>query len=120
MNKYGGTFSVIGGNGSVPTTKGLSLNEAIERINNKKRGKGRLDSAPEREALPKSVAVALPTSQALGGGVASPLTEQTYDGTLFYALTSSDGLFVFEYPAYTDYLDANNNPLRIIHLDPSP
>lgn len=118
MNKYGGTFSVIGGNGSVPTTKGLSLNEAIDRINNKKRGKGRLDSAPEREALPKSVAVALPTSQALGGGIASPLTEQPYTGSTYYDLTSSDGLFVFEYPDQTEYLDANGETVVVIHLAP--
>ena len=118
MNKYGGTFSVIGGNGSVPTTKGLSLNEAIDRINNKKRGKGRLDSAPEREALPKSVAVALPASQALSGGIASPLVEQPYTGSTFYQLTSSDGLFVFEFSDQTEYLDANNASVIVEHLQP--
>ncbi len=99
--------------------KYLGLSKIIDRANRKKRGKGRIGVAKNRDKINKSIGVARPTG-ATGGGVASPLTEQTYDGTLFYALTSSDGLFVFEYPAYTDYVDGNGSPLRIIHLDPSP
>ena len=121
MRKRGGTFSVIGGNGSVPTTKGLSLNEAIERINNKKRGKGRLDPAPEREGLSKSVAVALPTSQALGGSIASPLTEQpdTRVTEIVRICDPSDANTFVEVEAATQitFLDANGNQV-IMNLTP--
>lgn len=54
-----------------------------------------------------------------GGGVSSPLTEQAYDGTTWYSHVSSDGLFVHEFPAYTEYRDPENLPIIVNHLDPS-
>lgn len=53
-----------------------------------------------------------------GGGIASPLTEQEYTGSTYYNLTSSNGLFVFEFPDETDYLDAVNREVKVIHRDP--
>ena len=56
-----------------------------------------------------------------GGGVTSPLIEQAYAGSTYYSLVSSDGLFVFEFPDQTEYIDDDGAGDSIVfeHLDPS-
>jgi len=100
-----------------------NLSDQLKRFINTSRGRGRLDPAPERDAIGIATSEGLPTANETstgGGGIASPLTEQAYTGATFYNLTSSDGFFVLEYPATTEYLDANSDTVEVVHLDPSP
>ena len=100
--------------------RALPLNEAVDRLIPKKRGTGRLPPAAARDAVDVSVAIAYP-SAAKGTGIVSPWVEQYYDGAEgFYNLTSSDGLFVFEFGAETTYVDADGAGSATIvkHRDP--
>jgi hypothetical protein len=97
------------------TSEAIKAN--IESIIGKTKSKKLLPEAPQREKIEPSKTEATPA--AATGGIASPLTEQAYDGTVFYQQTSSDGLFVIEYGAYTDYVDGAGNDVRVIHLDPN-
>ena len=118
--KRHGAFPVIGGGGTSPRPKSVSLKEAVERLNTKKRGKGKLTPAATRDKIKESRAVAFPTA-ANGKGLVSPWVEQYYDGAEgYYSMTSSDGLFVFEYPTQTTYIDADGTGVSFIvkHLDP--
>lgn len=105
--------------------EGTNLAETLQRLQSKpKRGKGRLPPAAPRDGLPESVAESVPTGASpgdtSGSGIVSPLAEQAYAGATFYSLTSSDGLFVFEYPASTEYVDDDGFGASIIvkHLAP--
>lgn len=95
-----------------------SLPTLLERLVSPNRGKGRLQEAPTRDAIPPAVSEAVPEGDPLNaaGGIASPLTEQAYTGSTYLTLTSSDGLTVFEYPDETDYLDGNGDTVTVIHL----
>lgn len=53
-----------------------------------------------------------------GGGIDSPLTEQA-NTSGWYEFTSSDGLFVIEIPEQTEYRDALNREIIVIHRDHS-
>lgn len=76
-------------------------------------------AAPAGNTIPAARGVGLRTvSTESDAGIASPLTEQEYTGTTYYQLTSSDGLFVFEFSTSTPYLDANNRSVNVIHRDP--
>jgi hypothetical protein len=92
--------------------------ESLKRLIKPQRGKGRLQEAAAREALATAISEALPATGA-GDGVSSPLVEQNYTGSTYYTLTSSDGLFVFEFPDQTEYLDANSQSIVFEHQDPS-
>ena len=101
--------------------KYLGLTKIIDRANRKKRGKGRAGVAANRNKINKSVGVARPSGASVGGGLTSPLVEQYYDGAEgYFQLTSSDGLFVFEYGQITEYIDndGNGNLITIKNLDP--
>ena len=78
-----------------------------------------LGPAAAGQVLPASKATALPGASA-ASGVKSPLTEQEYDGDTWYQFVSSDGLFVFEYPDQTEYIDGDGNSLVVVHLDKTP
>ncbi len=94
-----------------------SIQEQLERLAGKKRGKGRLPPAAPRAALPADTVTVYPTAESPnGGGIASPLTEQAYTGETWKTLTSSDGLFVFEYGDQTEYVDGNNDTVTVVHL----
>lgn len=100
---------------------GANLADAIERLVPVKRGKGRLKSAPERDAIGESVAEAVPAgADPNSSGITSPLVEQAYTGATYYNLTSSDGLFVFEFGHETDYVDNDGagDTFTIKHIDP--
>ena len=98
----------------LPTT----LKEAVNRLAPQKRGKGRLDPAPGRSAIPSSTAIEYPSGDAtVSSGIASPLTEQE-TSTEWYELRSSDGLFVLEVPARTLYTDASGREVLVVHRDP--
>lgn len=100
---------------------GNTLAELVERLTPKKRGKGRLESAPSRSAIGVSVATVYP-SAAASSSIRSPLTEEdgtrTYHETAQY-LTSSDGFFVLEfYPVATvSFLDAGQNEIECVFDD---
>jgi len=96
----------------------MNETESIKRLIKPMRGKGRLQESAAREALSIAVSEALPATGA-GDGVSSPLIEQNYTGSTYYSLTSSDGLFVFEFPDQTEYLDANSQSIVFEHQDPS-
>ena len=87
--------------------QGADLREAIERLANPKRGKGRLGPAADREALGPSTATAFPTSDdpIATGGLVSPVVEQEYAGTTFYSWVSADGLFILEFGDQTTWID---------------
>lgn len=68
---------------------------------------------PERKVVPRDVG-----GDPVSGGIASPLVEQAYTGLVYHQLTSSDGFFVFEFPAETEYLDANNAQIVVRHRQP--
>lgn len=92
--------------------------EDLTRILPKKRGTGRLDEPVAREPIAADWVVALPQAAGTGSGIASPLTEQEYAGETWYQLISSDGLFVFEFPDQTTYLDAAETEVVVVHRDP--
>jgi hypothetical protein len=98
---------------------GGTLKERVERLAGKKRGKGRLKPAAGRDGIPASVAIQYPTSEPLSGGSGLPWTEQEYTGTSWLDLRSSDGLFVFEFPAETTYRDSSGNLGTVTHRDPA-
>jgi len=76
ITRYNGTFSVVG-NIRPKKSDAMTLGEAVERLNAKKRGKGKLKPAATRDAIDTSIAQAVPTliTPTTGGGIASPLTE---------------------------------------------
>lgn len=88
----------------------------LERLIPRKRGKGRLAPPPKREQIPARRVVTL-RAGAEASGFSTPLTEQPYTGTNQFSLTSSDGLMVFEYGEFTDYLDAGSRQLRVEHIN---
>lgn len=102
---------------------GTDITESIERIaGTQKRGKGRLKPAPTREKIGPAKSIAYPdaaSGTANPTGISGPLDEQPYSGSTYYYETSSDGLFVIEFPEYTDYLDADLITLRFNHIDPN-
>lgn len=82
-----------------------------------------LDASPQRDAIGKERASApreaTGTAEVSGSeGIASPLTEQAYEGATYYSLVSSDGLFIYEFPDETTYLDADLREVVVRHLDP--
>jgi len=100
-----------------------NLVKLINALTNPKRGKGRLGPAPSRKALGQSRAEVLPTGEAPddgSSGIISPLVEQAYTGSTFYSLTSSDGLFIFEFGDQTEYIDDDGAGTSIVvkHIDP--
>lgn len=98
-----------------------TISDVIDRLTKKRRGKGLLGPAAQRDGLPISTAIAYPAGAeaAVGStGIASPLTEQEPPNTNTYTLTSSDGLFVFEFATTSRYLDASSAELVVIHRDP--
>lgn len=103
---------------------GVNLQEAIERLIARKRGKGLLPDAPPRDGIGVSKSEAVPVGTAPGAtagvGVISPLIEQAYAGSTYYSLVSSDGLFVFEFPDQTEYIDDDGDGDSFVfeHLDP--
>ena len=82
------------------------------------RGTGRLAPATPRDPIAAELVVVPPFPGSSAGGVVSPLTEQAYSGVDYYQLTSSDGLFVFEFPASTDYQDGAGAAIKVVHRDP--
>lgn len=102
-------------------TFGVTFAEVVDRLTTKERGKGRLEPAPSRAAILESIARATPTSaDPLGAGVTSPLAEQAYAGSTYYEMLSSDGLFTFEYPDETQYIDNDGagDIILVKHLAP--
>lgn len=98
------------------------MDTLVDRLIRIKRGKGRLQEAPTREKLEAARSEASPSAAADSTNPANlvgPLDEQVYAGGTYYYETSSDGLFVIEFAAYTDYLDANDVTLRFNHRDPN-
>lgn len=94
--------------------------DTLKRLVAPDRGPGRLPDAPSRSALSVAISEAVPeAAQGGGGGVVSPLVEQAYAGATYYSITSSDGLFVFEYGDQTEYLDADGlgESLIVKHID---
>lgn len=90
---------------------GVSLGQAIERLVPKKRGKGRLPPAPEREALGPSTAEAVPIGDDLqtGTGWISPIVQQKYTGATYYTEVSSDGLWTWEFGHEVTLIDDDGN-----------
>jgi len=100
-----------------------NLVKLINSLTNPKRGKGRLGPAPSRKALGQSRSEVLPSGEAPddgSSGIISPLAEQDYTGSTFYSLTSSDGLFIFEFGDQTEYIDDDGAGSSIVvkHIDP--
>ena len=84
-----------------------------------KRYKELLQPAPAADTIPAARGTGLRTvGTETDAGIASPLTEQEYTGTTYYQMTSSDGLFVFEFSTSTPYLDANSRSVNVVHRDP--
>ena len=98
--------------------KFLGLSKIIDRANRKKRGKGRVGVAANRDKIDKSIGVARPAG--VSGAIASPLTEQPTTATESITFTSSDGIFELIYPKWTNYSDANSSEVIVIHADPTP
>lgn len=95
-----------------------SIQEQLERLTGKKRGKGRLKPAAARGAIPADTVTVYPSASSPGGaGVAWPLVEQPYTGSTFYSLRSSDGFIVFEYGHTTTYQDGSGELGDVQHLD---
>lgn len=59
----------------------------------------RLKDSPKPSAIPERIGEALPRAAGSGAGIASPLTEESYAGRLYWperAITSTDGLFTLK------------------------
>jgi hypothetical protein len=97
-----------------------TLQKALETLIAPVRGPGRLPEAATREAIAIAASEALPQSDGptSSQGVAWPLTEQAYTGSTYYQLVDSSGLFVFEFPDETEYIDGDTNTGTVIHLAP--
>lgn len=95
---------------------------AIDNLSRRGRRKGEpLPPAPAPEAIPaERIAAPRDFGQdgGSGGGIDSPLTEQE-NTSGWYHFTSSDGLFVIEVPVQTEYRDAFNREIIVIHRDQS-
>lgn len=83
-----------------------------------KRQREPLAALPGGVTVAGSTSTATPTPEGDGGGIDSPLTEQQYQGAVYYQLVSSDGLFVFEFAEETEYKDAANRSVVVKHLAP--
>ena len=104
---------------------GVDLANAIDRLVPPGDGKGRLPPAPARDAIGESVSEALPIATSPtgdGSGPVSPWVEQAYTGSTYYSIVSSDGLFIWEYPDQTIYIDddGNGDAFTVKHLDQTP
>ena len=100
----------------------INLAEALNRLSGKKRGKGLLPDPPKRDGIGVARSEAVPAGAEPGSsGIASPLVEQAYTGSTYHSLVSSDGLFVFEFPDQTEYIDDDGagNTITVKHRDPS-
>ena len=85
---------------------GQSIQEQLKRLIDTSRGKGRLGTAAERDAIGESRSEAVNSGSEPGaGGITSPLVEQEYTGSTFYSWTSSDGLFVLEFGDTSTWID---------------
>lgn len=99
-----------------------TLQKLLEQLTGGARGPGRLQEPATRGAIPQDVVEGVPEAAATsGGGITSPLVEQAYAGAVFYSLTSSDGLIVFEFGDETEYIDndGNGNTITVKHRDPA-
>ncbi len=117
----------------------MSVEESIRRlIDRPRRGSGRLPPAPVRAALPESKASAYPADSP-AGGIASPITEKkisagggSYEASRAYVqdggsdkihlLTSTDGLYTFEYKLLEqiEMEDANGEDVTFIYQEVDP
>jgi len=97
------------------------MTDDIERLaGNRKRGKSRLKPAAAREAIGADAVATYPVgSDVGGGGIASPLTEVgPNSSSTTYQITSSDGLFIFEYESNVDFEDGNGDTVEIVSASP--
>lgn len=80
---------------------GVDISAALDRLQHKKRGKGRLPPATPRDAIGVAVSEAVPAGvepgTGSGSGPVSPFVEQPYTGSTYYYKVSSNGLYVEEY-----------------------
>lgn len=95
----------------------------LRRLIPLKRGQGRLQEAPTRAGIAVARSEASPSAPSgvsSSGGITSPLVEQTYAGSTYYTLTSSDGLFVIEFADETTYIDDDGagDSYVVKHIDP--
>jgi len=90
----------------------------IDRLSRRQRRQAEpLGQLPSPTGVPKSRAEAIPAggSSAEGSsGIASPLSE-VGRSQVAYTLTSSDGMFVIEYPSEITYNDADGREVVIIN-----
>lgn len=117
--RYGDTDVYREGNSfsdAPPGPLGTRLATAIRSLAKPvhRRVTGRLMTpAEQRELIPAESAIAprqAAGTASAGGGLVSPVDEQRYTGEDFHYLTSSDGVFVFESPAESDFIDAVGQP----------
>jgi len=95
---------------------GIPVKPLARRV---KRLREPFSTASAAPVIPAARVVGLRTvSEETDAGIASPLTEQEYTGSDYFQLTSSDGLFVFEFSETTPYLDANSQGVTVVHRDP--
>ena len=89
-----------------------------------KQSKEPLPVEQQPEAIPvfRAVGSREANQESTGGaatGLVGPLDEQTFNGTTFYVMNSSEGLFAVRYGEYTDWEDANESIIRYNHRDPN-
>jgi len=101
-----------------------TLSDQLKRFINTSRGTGRLDPAPEREAIGAAASQGLPTanepSTGGGGGIASPLTEQSRVTTTVTVADISDPTFEIDFDVATQitFLDADGETVVINFATP--
>jgi hypothetical protein len=91
------------------------------RVVTKGRRNRALDPAPEVGGIAGTRGIGTPTAiagQTGGGGIEWPLEELPYDGTEWHTVVSSDGLFVMQFPIYSDLEDAAGTVGRLNYAAP--
>ena len=99
-----------------------TLKDQIDRLTRTSRGKGRLQAPPSRDALEIDTVEIVPTSDAPGGGgIASPLTEQSRTTVTLTVTDTSDPTFAidFDVPTQITFADADGAEVIINFTDPT-
>jgi hypothetical protein len=92
------------------------LKDAANRLVTKSRQRNPLAAPVPRQQIGAGIGFAepqVPKSSGTGGGLASPLSVLTTEGTSSMSIASSDGIFVLYLPLTVNCRDASGNAVKV-------